>query len=113
MILWNFRITGKYTRLILGILAGILILMRSESVIIVVVNTLLNLKKSGYKFSCLYCVLALLVVFPWVYRNWKVLGVCSLSNNAGINFYRGNNPGEIGEWPRGFDKTYYLLKSNP
>ena len=113
MILWFYRKNGKTSWLVLGLLAGILILMRSESIIIVAAIAVLHFKRSGLKFTFLFGSVVLLFLFPWVYRNFKVLGIGRISNNVGINFYRGNNAGEIGDWPQGFDKTYYLLRSNP
>ena len=113
IILFWFRKTEKNNWFLLGILAGILILMRSESILIVLAFGVFSLKKSGLKFTLLVASVVCITLLPWVLRNWNTLGILSISNSAGVNFYRGNNPGEIGDWPQGFDKTYDLLKSNP
>ncbi|HRH33512.1 MAG TPA: hypothetical protein PKY12_00565 [Catalimonadaceae bacterium] len=55
----------------------------------------------------------LLMLSPWIFRNIGLTGKAIISNNLGVNLYRGNNPGNIGDWPSQMEKEVLKFRKNP
>lgn len=112
LLLASVRKISPWPGLGLGILAGCLVLFRSEALAIA------GLLAAGLAAKKNWSTLAagagglLLVLLPWLIRNQQVFGRPLLSQNAGVNFYRGHNPGEIGDWPPVWDAEYLRLRQD-
>ena len=93
--------------------AGLLVLMRSEALLFFVVYAAWQLWK-GYRFQAAFLLMGIaLILSPWLFRNYREFGKPVLSASAGVNFYRGNNPGEIGDWPYTWSDTVLKMRQNP
>jgi hypothetical protein len=89
----------RLTGFMIGLVCGALALLRSEFVLTagVIMCALWWEKRRRHLPVMLLTVVA--VVAPWQVRNYLVFErPVLLSTNAGLNLYRGNNPGEIGDW---------------
>ncbi len=96
-----------------GMAGGLLVLFRSEALAFLGILAWIQFRSGRKPESVAFLASASLVLLPWLIRNQQVLGSPVLSNNAGVNFYRGHNPGEPGDWPPVWDKTYLLLRCDP
>ena len=82
-----------------GVLAGVLVLMRSEALLpagLLLAGTWFDGQKKAAFIASMSIFISLA---PWLVRNHLQFGKPMLSASAGVNFYRGNNAGEIGDWP--------------
>ena len=82
-----------------GAVAAMLVLMRAEALLptgLLIMNAYLPKQKKAFLIFALTLICCLL---PWLIRNQLQFGKPMLSASAGVNFFRGNNPVEIGEWP--------------
>jgi hypothetical protein len=94
-----FSVSEKKHPVLMGLMAGLLVMMRSEALLPAGL-LLAGSWFSGQKKASFIAVLTLFTcLLPWLLRNQLKFGKPMLSANAGVNFYRGNNAGEIGEWP--------------
>lgn len=90
-----------------------LVFMRSEALLWLAILSGLELWKRK-KIGALAPLMGMLVLLgPWVIRNQQVLGKTVISNNFGINFYRGNNPEAIGNWPPVLSERALQFRQNP
>ncbi len=73
----------------LSIISGLLILTHSSFMLIpiLVVAFLLILKR--FKHIVIYSLLTLLIISPWIYRNYKVFGKVFLYSGAGSQYWKG------------------------
>jgi 4-amino-4-deoxy-L-arabinose transferase-like glycosyltransferase len=92
-----------YFPLIVGILLGLLTLIRAAALLLPVIVILFYFK-SGDRFglnvrnAILTLVFMLLTLFPWMMRNKRELGSFTVATSGGINLYIGNNPHSSGSW---------------
>ena len=94
----------KYSNIILGILLGILTLIKPYMMIyqftifFLDVISLHSLKKSAQNFIIITAAL-LVTISPWTIRNYIVFHkIIPVSTNGGYNLYINNNPDAIGSW---------------
>jgi 4-amino-4-deoxy-L-arabinose transferase-like glycosyltransferase len=85
--------------IVVGLLAGLIILVRREGLLPSAVLTVSfaaiyfsGQKVDAFKAVALAALMAAFVVSPWVVRNWRVLGKPMLTSTSGLNFLVGNNP---------------------
>lgn len=82
-----------------GITSGILILFRSEVVLLLFLILIYYLVKKRFKHITIILFVTFIIVVPWGTRNFLVFKeVVPLSTSFGLNFYRGHNPYDIGVW---------------
>jgi 4-amino-4-deoxy-L-arabinose transferase-like glycosyltransferase len=82
-----------------GITFGILILFRSEVVLLLFLILIYYLVKKRFKHITIILFVSFIIVVPWGTRNFLVFKeVVPLSTSFGLNFYRGHNPYDIGVW---------------
>jgi 4-amino-4-deoxy-L-arabinose transferase-like glycosyltransferase len=92
-----------YSPLIVGILLGLLTLIRAVTLLLPVLVILFYLK-SGRRFglivrnTILTLLLMFLTLFPWMMRNKREIGSFTVATSGGINLYIGNNPHSSGSW---------------
>jgi 4-amino-4-deoxy-L-arabinose transferase-like glycosyltransferase len=93
---------------VLGALVGLAALTRSEALVLgglLLVLVALRLPRpAGLKYTATMSVVAVLVLVPWVARNWHEFGQPVLSTNSGSLAYGANchaayYSGQIGSWP--------------
>lgn len=97
----------QYTALLaLGLLIGILTLMKPGAFLLALVPILLlhTLRLSSRMIGVLLFGLAAAVA-PWVIRNFVTFGTFSLSSNGGINLLIGNHPDATGGYNLSFDTS--------
>ncbi len=94
----------KYSNIILGILLGILTLIKPYMMIyqctifLMDVINLHDFKKSVQSFIIITAVL-LFTISPWTIRNYIIFHkIIPVSTNGGYNLYINNNPDAIGSW---------------
>jgi hypothetical protein len=93
--------------------AGLLVLMCSEVLLFFVAYTAWRWWKGNRLQSTFLLAGIAFNLSPWLFRNLREFGKPVLSASAGVNFYRGNNPGEIGDWPNSWNDTVLKMKENP
>jgi 4-amino-4-deoxy-L-arabinose transferase-like glycosyltransferase len=93
---------------VLGLFVGLAALTRSEALILggsLLVLVALRLPRpAGLRYTATMSVVAVLVLTPWVARNWSEFGQPVLSTNFGSLAYGANchaayYSGQIGSWP--------------
>src|SRR5262249_4936009 len=88
--LWSFAVGGTW---------GVLILTRSESVFTVLpmiaAACIISQRQRLFKFV-IPLMIAALIVSPWIYRNYMLLGRVTLNTAAGMNLYMSFNPKATG-----------------
>ena len=93
---------------VLGALVGLAALTRSEALVlgglVLVVVALRLPRPSGLRYTATMSLVAVLVLVPWVARNWSEFGRPLLSTNSGSLAYGANchaayYSGQIGSWP--------------
>jgi len=82
-----------------GLVVGLLILVRREALLPAVLLTIaifgLRIQARSHRMllaGITIAFVALLVVAPWLWRNYQAFGTPILSSSSGINFMVGNNP---------------------
>lgn len=95
------------------ILASLAVYFRSESFLVFILLFLIPFRKGICIKSLTVILLLALSMLPWMYRNYGLFGRWLFASNAGINFYRGNNPGQIGDWPPTFSPEALVLRTQP
>lgn len=94
-----FHLPEKRQAVFVGILAGLLVLMRSEALLPAGLLLMVEFFRGHKKASLISGMAMLLCLSPWLIRNQVMFGKPMLSANLGVNFYRGNNSEAIGNWP--------------
>jgi 4-amino-4-deoxy-L-arabinose transferase-like glycosyltransferase len=93
---------------VLGALVGLAALTRSEALVLgglLLVLVALRLPRpAGLRYTATMSVVAVLVLTPWVVRNWAEFGQPLMSTNSGSLAYGANchaayYSGQIGSWP--------------
>jgi len=92
-----------YSPLIIGILLGVLILIRAVALLLPLVIMFFYFKSKRrprliLKDTALTFLMIFLMLFPWVLRNKLVLGTFTVATSGGINLYIGNSPISSGSW---------------
>lgn len=91
------------TNIVLGLLIGVLILIRSTAAPLPLIVMLTRLKQGASLTRALSAcavisVVAVAVMSPWVYRNYATFHRVSFSSNVGINLWIGNHEGANGSF---------------
>ena len=108
-----FYNTGRKAPLFSGLLAGMLVLMRSEALLPLVLLLLSDLIQGRKKYALTMAAVMAACLFPWLLRNQFQFGKPLLSASAGVNFFRGNNPVAIGNWPVFSDSEMEKMRQQP
>ena len=83
---------NKYL-IIFSISSGLLILLRGEFFVFVIFSLLyLFLKQRNFKNILLILIMTVLIVSPYLVRNYQIFGVITVTKSAGYNLLKGNNP---------------------
>jgi hypothetical protein len=73
--------------------SAMLILLRGEFFIFVIFSLIyLFLKKQNFWRIFIMMIMITLLVFPYVYRNYNIFGVITITKSTGFNLLKGNNP---------------------
>lgn len=92
-----------YISLIIGVLLGLLILIRAVALLLPFIIVFFYFKSNqrpglNFRNAGLTMVMAFLTLFPWMLRNKLVLGSFTVATSGGINLYIGNGPISSGGW---------------
>lgn len=101
------------TLLLFGVSIGLLTLMKPGAVLLLFVPAVLYRKfRLSWHAFALTTASALIVVAPWIIRNWSTFGEFALSSNGGVNLLIGNHPGASGAYNLTFDPSIMSDASN-
>ncbi len=96
---------GKWGPVLLGIVFGVLTLIRPVALLLFVVLMIFNSLASRTRQQVIVASAVFLVVLaPWILRNWIVMGEPTIASNTGITLLIGNNPNANG----GFNARFPL-----
>jgi 4-amino-4-deoxy-L-arabinose transferase-like glycosyltransferase len=89
--------------LIVGLLLGLLIMVRAVALVLPLLIVLFYLKWGrrslvGLRNTILSLIVVCLVLLPWLMRNKRVLDTFSIATSGGIDLYIGNSPISSGNW---------------
>ncbi len=86
------KITNKHI-IIFSIFSGLLILLRGEYFIFVILYLIyLYLNQKQIIKILIISMATLLIVSPYLYRNYNIFGVITITKSAGYNLLKGNHP---------------------
>ena len=86
------KITNKHI-IIFSIFSGLLILLRGEYFIFVILSLIyLYLNQKQIIKILIISMVTLLIVSPYLYRNYNIFGVITITKSAGYNLLKGNHP---------------------
>ena len=86
------KITNKHI-IIFSIFSGLLILLRGEYFIFVILSLIyLYLNQKQIIKILIISIATLLIVSPYLYRNYNIFGVITITKSAGYNLLKGNHP---------------------
>ena len=71
--------------------AGLLILLRGEFIVTFLIFLFLVLNKKKIKFILIYLLVPLLIISPYLIRNYKVFDTITITKSFGYNLWKGNN----------------------
>ena len=87
-----FSINYKHI-LIFSLVSGLLMLLRGEYFVFVILSLVYLYFNQRKIFEILIIVLiSVLVISPYLYRNYNTFGVITITKSSGINLLKGNNP---------------------
>ena len=95
------NLKNRHDTKIIRISAGFVFLsyLRWEFLLFVVFFLFLKILSHQWKNALIVFIVTISLLSPWTFRNYSVFGTfVPLSTGFGLNFYRGNNPDEIGSW---------------
>ena len=79
--------------LLFAISSGLLMLLRGEFFIFVLLSMIyLYLQKQNIIKILVICLISILVISPYIYRNYEIFGVITITKSAGYNLLKGNHP---------------------
>ena len=79
--------------IIFSISSGLLILLRGEFFVFVIFSLFyLFLSQRNFKKILLISIMTVLIVSPYLVRNYQIFGVITVTKSAGYNLLKGNNP---------------------
>jgi 4-amino-4-deoxy-L-arabinose transferase-like glycosyltransferase len=89
--------------LIVGLLLGLLVMVRAVALVLPLLIVLFYLKWGrrsvvGLRNAILAVLVTCLVLLPWMLRNKRVLDTFSIATSGGIDLYIGNSPISSGNW---------------
>jgi len=89
--------------MILGVLIGIAVLIRATALVLPAAILLYNRARKvpwslNIRDVALISATLLLVVSPWILRNYSTFNRFALTSNSGVNFWMGNHPGASGAY---------------
>ena len=120
-----FQHSKKIDLIIFSLTSSLLILLRGEFYIFVIFSLIyLILKKREYIKIFLSFLLIILLISPYLYRNYNIFNVITITKSSGYNLLKGNNPkskvegvglfGDVeGVVPETRDKLEKLYKKGP
>tara|TARA_B100000989_G_C19520676_1_gene464030 strand:+ start:817 stop:2031 length:1215 start_codon:yes stop_codon:yes gene_type:complete len=86
----NLRIKHIF---LFSISAGLLMLLRGEFFLFVLLSIFyLFLKRKNLSKIILICLICLLTISPYLYRNYNIFGVITITKSGGYNLLKGNHP---------------------
>jgi hypothetical protein len=90
----------SYTKTLqISAIFAVLSYLRGEFFLFVILFFLLQTVSSKWKNAGIILIITIFLLLPWTIRNYYVFDqFVPLSTGFGLNFYRGNNPEEIGSW---------------
>lgn len=104
---------GRTNDLLVGALLGVLTLMRPASVMLFIGLAAIDLAVNKLPRRVVLISIALvIVVTPWIVRNWIVMGEPLLTTSSGINLLIGNNPNTNGSYSSNFAPAGFEMVSN-
>jgi hypothetical protein len=103
----------RKNQILRGLIAGLLVLFRSEAMLLVGLIFAFEFLDGSRKPVLISALLLCLTIFPWLLRNQLVFGKPMLSASVGVNFFRGNNAGSIGDWPVFPESSWNAMKPKP
>lgn len=87
-----FEFDKKNNYLILGIISGLLLLIRGEFYLVLIIGYIsLFFKKKNISKILISFIISVLIVSPYLYRNYNVFNEVVLTKSSGFNLWRGNN----------------------
>ena len=90
--------------ILLGVVCGTLTLIKPATILFFAALGALALKKRESRQNiAAVCIAFVLVVTPWVVRNWVVIGEPTIATNSGVNLLIGNNPHANGSYNASVD----------
>jgi hypothetical protein len=93
-------------------ISGFVLYLRFEFFLYYIFFILFLMLEKMQKQALLFLVMLLLILSPWIIRNYLIFDeIVPFTTSTGLNLFRGNNAGEIGDW--GDEKTNSELKLIP
>ena len=93
-----FKKKNFYNTLILSISSALLILLRGEFFVFVIFSLIFAAFKKRKILKILFTgMLILLLVSPYIYRNYNIFGVVTITKSSGYNLLKGNHPNTVVE----------------
>jgi hypothetical protein len=88
-----FKVNDIKYLIIFSISSGLLILLRGEFFVFVIFSLFyLFLSQRNFKKILLIAIMTVLIVSPYLVRNYQIFGVITVTKSAGYNLLKGNNP---------------------
>jgi len=85
--------------ILIGATFGVVILFRSEVLLLLLIIFMYYVIKKRFKQIAIIVFTSFIIIAPWSIRNFLAFEeYVPLSTSAGVNFYRGHNPYDIGIW---------------
>ena len=90
---------------IFSVASAFLMLLRGEYFIFVILSIIyLYLKKKEFNKILILSLITLLIISPYLYRNYNIFGVITITKSSGYNLLKGNHPRTkvegVGAFPR-------------
>ena len=86
------EINFKYS-IIFSTTSGMLMLLRGEFFVFVILSLLyLYLKKKNLSKILILSLISVLIISPYLYRNYNIFNVLTITKSLGYNLLKGNNP---------------------
>jgi len=102
LILMGYEVDLSTTNLrlfFIGVLSSSLIMLRSETLLFVVILIIIAGMKFGKRHSLTMGTVVVFSLLPWQARNYVTFdSPIPLTTSSGLNLFRGNNNNEIGAW---------------
>ena len=86
------EINFKYS-IIFSIVSGMLMLLRGEFFVFVILSLIyLYLKKKNLSKVLIISLISVLIISPYLYRNYNIFNVLTITKSSGYNLLKGNHP---------------------
>ena len=86
------EINFKYS-IIFSITSGMLMLLRGEFFVFVILSLIyLYLKKKNLSKVLIMSLISVLIISPYLYRNYNIFNVLTITKSSGYNLLKGNHP---------------------